>query len=66
MPRNDHMLVDDGGECRRRAPLGGGFQAFMQGSKKPQKMFSVLFPWPVCHAKDWCGEHESRANAEEA
>lgn len=55
-PRNGQSLNEGEGECRRRAPVGGGVTAYFAASKKPERMIAVMYPWPVAHAEDWCGE----------
>lgn len=55
-PRNGKSLGEGEGECRRRAPMGGGLTAYFAASKKANRMISVIYPWPVSHENDWCGE----------
>lgn len=57
-PRNRKALEEGEGECRRRAPTGGGITAYFAASKTPNKMIALVYPWPVSHKNDWCGQYE--------
>ena len=59
MPRNQHAIAQDGGECRRRAPVGASFTAKFAEENVPQRMFAMVYPWPITHEADWCGEYIS-------
>lgn len=55
-PRNREPFHEGEGECRRRAPVGGGVTAYFAMGKRANKMIAVMYPWPVSHEGDWCGE----------
>jgi hypothetical protein len=56
-PRNKDTLKPGDGECRRRAPNGGGITAYFSKAAvaKPERMIAIVYPWPLSHGSDWCG-----------
>lgn len=60
-PRNAKTLNPGDGECRRRAPTGGGITAYFSkpAMKEPDRMIAIVYPWPLSHEADWCGEYIS-------
>ena len=60
MPRNAKSFGPDGGECRKRPPMGGHFHVYQEakGDGKNLNTVSIVsFPFPPTHRLDWCGEH---------
>lgn len=59
IPHDPANIPDDFGECRKRPPSGGGVTAYFAQEKKCTRMLHVLYPFPVCHRADWCGEFDA-------
>jgi hypothetical protein len=64
-PRNASVFDEGDGECRIRAPSGGGIVSFYGTQPENAKSMSALiFPWPVVHEADFCGEHQPQPKEE--
>ena len=60
LPENNTLVGDERGECRKRCPVGGGLEVFLNNDGEPKRAVAFHFPWPLTHTNDWCGEHAPR------